>query len=639
MKAFLPRFALLFASVLPSGCSDSPDVTAAGAGRDDVGIASTLTSDISGLAGEQRPKLSISVRQEKVYEAWHLEFATEEACAAYNPPGGRVFSRFQKWADVFVPENSLRVLSLAGGVVWMDQGRSRILPPPPAPEPIATRGTPELIARGGVSGFKGKGVIIAVVDSGLDFRHPDFIVPDAEGRPVSRLLYLWDTSSDAHDRKGLGNAAPITYPNGSSVGTLYTREQLTSELRSLRRQIPPTDLNGHGTACAGIAAGNGRVYPDLRYSGVAPEADLIGVRVGGSADKTLENPYLLGAICGWLDSVAGKQPLVVSCSYGEQDGGRDGSVVLERQLDARFAAPTRGRAICIAAGNERTNGLHAEAAAGAEDKAGSISWEVPAGSAAEVKLYTSTDAFADLSLSWTGKDKPPPTQHRKILHRLSKNVLFKIQVGPGSYGVKVVSESGAASVVDAYIQQLVQDAPELRFSTNVTMAKQVGSPATALQAITVGSYDFNDLLEVKAGIASFGKKSGDKVIPLTMGALSDYSNPGPRRTGDAFKPELVAPGEIHTAPLAQDNVAMAKGTVEKSGKYVPMDGTSSATPYCAGVVALMFQKNPNLTVGEVKRILQASLTRDLYTGRTPNGAWGYGKLDLKAVRAALAAVK
>jgi len=88
---------------------------------------------------------------------------------------------------------------------------------------------------------------------------------------------------------------------GSPSGTLYTREQLTAELRSGARRIPATDENGHGTAATGVAAGNGNNSKGggRQYIGVAPEADIIGVRLGGPSGA-VENEYLLNAAVAWL---------------------------------------------------------------------------------------------------------------------------------------------------------------------------------------------------------------------------------------------------------------------------------------------------------------------------------------------------
>src|SRR5205823_8131177 len=110
---------------------------------------------------------------------------------------------------------------------------------------------------------------------GVDFRHPDFV--DAAGR--SRLLYYWDTQTEF--RPGRGRPGPLKYPNGTPVGTLYTRDDLTALLAGNDPQAGPQDAGGHGTACAGVAAGTGALRAELAktdlrlrdfdYTGVAPE--------------------------------------------------------------------------------------------------------------------------------------------------------------------------------------------------------------------------------------------------------------------------------------------------------------------------------------------------------------------------------
>jgi subtilisin family serine protease len=79
--------------------------------------------------------------------------------------------------------------------------------------------------------------------------------------------------------------------------------------------------------------------------------------------------------------------------------------------------------------------------------------------------------------------------------------------------------------------------------------------------------------------------------------------------------------------------------VDSSGNYILFNGTSSAAPYTAGVIALMLQKRPSLTSGEIKSLLERNATQDSYTGAVPNQKWGYGKLDLAAVRATLNAIR
>ena len=162
---------------------------------------------------------------------------------------------------------------------------------------------------GGAKGLTGKGVIIAVIDSGIDFRHPDFIGPDGN----SRLLYFWDTL--APPRASQGRPGPIAYfPDGPMVGTLFSRDDLNRYLKSGNADDGPADEGGHGTGCAGVAAGNGAAWQlaaanddELKKQdcrGVAPDADLIAVRIG--RDHGLPNAWMLNAIVSWLDKLAGR---------------------------------------------------------------------------------------------------------------------------------------------------------------------------------------------------------------------------------------------------------------------------------------------------------------------------------------------
>src|SRR5205085_1735086 len=334
------------------------------------------------------------VRQgSKYYDALGIEFDSVAARQNFRAPGTKVFTSFGRFADIFADTAYNRDTDdyvIAPGVMEAIQNNPHVVmfellrtveapPPPPATLKPLTRQIPDQIVRGGYNGLTGKGVTIAVIDSGLDFRNPDFITYDSAGRPTSRLLYLWDTTASDYDAQRIGSKSPISFPNGSSVGTLYTRDQLTAELRSATKRIPATDLNGHGTACAGVAAGNGNNGKDRpEVVGVAPQADLIGVRIGGSAAGFFENAYMLNAILGWLDSLPELQskPLVVSCSFGGQVYGHDGNTIEERELSARFNADRRGRAIAMAAGNQGGDKIHSEVRLAGEANKAHVTWDM-----------------------------------------------------------------------------------------------------------------------------------------------------------------------------------------------------------------------------------------------------------------------
>jgi subtilisin family serine protease len=165
--------------------------------------------------------------------------------------------------------------------------------------------------------------------------------------------------------------------------------------------------------------------------------------------------------------------------------------------------------------------------------------------------------------------------------------------------------------------------------------KQITSPGTAAEVITVGCYDFNDRFDEPPQPYGFRNTEGLEV-PLRLRALSNYSNRGPcRGPGGSLKPDLVAPGRYFTACAPAGVPELRR---DRSGKYQQFDGTSASTAYTAGVVALLLQKRPTLTAPRIKELLQSRATRDKYTNAVKNArpnewnaAYGHGKLTLNAV--------
>jgi subtilisin family serine protease len=603
-----------------------------------------------GSSDQAAPSLAAALDGGAVYAVINIEFKDADSCRQFAVKGAYVVSRFDRFADVLLPTRPdparkgaaidpdvQAAIEHAPGIVWAEVDRAVSVPRPlpvTAP-PEKPRGLPEPIVRGGIDGLTGKGVIIAIIDSGIDFHHPDFITYDAQGRPTSRLLYFWDTTSDALATGKVGQKAPISYPTGDAIGTVYTRADLTAELRAARPQIATWDLVGHGTQCAGVAAGNGN--GDREYTGVAPEADLIAVRIG-SESEDLENSWMLGAVCDWIDQLAGGQPVVVSCSWSGQYGSHDGCRIKERRLNARFPDTARGRALCFAAGNEGDVPLHAEVSFAGENDKGTLSWQATAPGSIVVYFDSGEEKLQVDPPRGLGKVRIDPRTIHASLHPITHQLTWEFPVPAGAGGMVLSSQSGKQIKADAYITP----ASGSFDSACARFRKQVACPATAAQAITVGSYDWNDRFSRRGqaiALPLLGMRDG-KTPPLTVGARSFYSNPGPSRlsTPDrpSAKPDIVAPGQYFTAAAPLNSPE--RPLHETSGKYQLFNGTSAATPYTAGVIALLLQKKPDLTLGEIRELLKANATKDKFTGDLPNPDWGYGKLDLKAVKRMLDAV-
>ncbi|HYG80464.1 MAG TPA: S8 family serine peptidase [Pyrinomonadaceae bacterium] len=611
----------------PDSSLDSSYIPDAKMAPDEESYFNAKATPTGGVADN---RYAVALAGTKSYRVFNIEFDSARACNSFKVRGAYVFNRFRRFADVFIaddgtlPQVHSRVRK-APGVVWIEMaGRATAPPQPRALTGFKTKQPPEAIVRGGFQGLTGAGVIIAFVDSGLDFRNPDFVKYDQDGQPTSRLRYFWDTTSDAFDTLKLGTKPPLSYPNGASVGTLYTREQLTAELRSTTRNIPATDLCGHGTACAGVAAGNGNNAPGNKYvQGVAPEADIIAVRVGAGEGGEMENSYLLNAVAAWLDTVSADVPLVVSCSFGSLDGGHDGHRVAERQLDARFALNRRGRALVVAAGNEGTAPVHAEVNFKGWDGAGLLHFTATA-SDAHLYVYFDSDDVKDI-LASTGKG-----MKKKVwVNPLTKQAVMLVTLPNGDGKLRLSTLSGRSMKADAYIFKGSFKPGSVSYSNLIS------SPGTAGNAITVGSYDWNDVF----GEATWNDACNNLMV---VGRLSCYSSPGYTRLG-TIKPDFAAPGQYYSASYARkpdgSGVNPMKIKVDATSRYRLFSGTSAATPYTSGVVALLLQKKPTLTVGEIKDLLRLhSTSSQRLTGDVPNPQWGYGKLDLAAVERIMKAV-
>lgn len=164
----------------------------------------------------------------------------------------------------------------------------------------------------GRDGLTGKGILIGIVDSGVDYFHPDF--RNADGS--SRILRLWDQS------------IPGKPPQGYVTGTEYTKEEIDEALalgeNQGRRLVPSVDISGHGTAVLGIAAGNGRASGGVNR-GVAYESDLLVVKMGIPKENSF--PRTTELIQG-IDYLMRKalelnRPLVINLSFGNNYGSHE----------------------------------------------------------------------------------------------------------------------------------------------------------------------------------------------------------------------------------------------------------------------------------------------------------------------------
>lgn len=542
----------------------------------------------------------------------------------------------------------------------------------PTPAPAQT-----LANRFNKQGLTGKGTVVGVIDTGIDWRHQDFIRPDG----TSRILAIWDIYDDSYlDSKGkIGTAPPVvTLDSGAArFGTVYTNAQINAALKGAGT-VNTGDHFGHGTAVAGTALGNGRAtakgVPAGTYEGVAPDADLIVVR----ASECGGFHPVASITAGWITEMAKSlgRPVVINMSFGGQFSSHDGSTVAEQFIDNLVGAGKPGVAVTVSAGNDGRYSLHSAGKfgpkrIGQKDNLSEPIELVVKEPSTMLAVFDSQDdwglVFQSDNEIFQGVDgKPTPILIFKNAGRIDfrgvrelknkdqfqafcasiggdlsklagKTDVAQIQLPVGDYwmygfGSTANVKSGRFdlySVEPAYMNKAI-------FGMGTEKTQMVGSPGNAKNAITVGSFDFRNSWENLQGETAF--------YNLVLGGPSSYTSPGYRRDG-VVKPDISAPARYTISSLSESakpasggcEGSMASGNGEdftKDGFHIAWDGTSAASPFAAGVIALMLEKNPTLDAEQIRQILRKSARKDSTVGGVPNAVWGWGMLDPAAAIAA-----
>lgn len=521
-------------------------------------------------------------------------------------------------------------------------------------------------------GLTGKGVIVGVIDTGIDWKHADFIKPDG----TSRILAIWDLGDPAYQSSGgtIGSKPPVYLEDKKMwLGTVYSNAQINAAIKGTGT-VKSVDRFGHGTAVAGTAASNGRAtgaaIPAGTFSGVAPEADLLIVKASDCGSFM----SLAELTSKWMIDTAQtmNRPIVVNMSFGGQYGDHSGGQEGERFIDSVVGPGLPGRIITISAGNDGQYSLHSSgrfgpfqkgqgdnfsglvevfvkepsllsAAFDAKDDWGlsfrstNAIFQGADGKQAAIYLYKDAGAIAYK----TDRVLKDPDGFNEFLDSVSQGFhpgpttdLFDIQLPVGNYSVWAF---GAGPMVkNGRFDLYSVSSSKASFGKGTDKTGMVGSPGNAKNGITVGSYDFRDRWDNAAGQTS--------LYNMLLGSASSYTNPGPRRDG-VIKPDISSPARYTISPLSDfakpvnggcSNSMASAGdeSITRDGFHIAWQGTSASAPFTAGVIALMLQKNPKLDAEQVRQILKKSARTNGHVGAVPNPAWGWGMLDPAAAIAA-----
>lgn len=454
----------------------------------------------------------------------------------------------------------------------------------------------------------GKGVLIGVIDSGIEYANADFRQEDG----ATRIRFLWDQTVEG------------TPPEGYRIGSEFSAEQINEALqqpnRTMRLQkVPSVDSSGHGTAVVGVAAGNGR-NSGGRYRGTAPDAELIIVKLGNPGGvgfpRTAELMQAVDYIVQKAEML--QMPVSVNISFGNTYGAHNGTSLPERFLDA--AAQIGRTLISVGTGNEGAEAGHTSGFVREGEET-----SVPLGvqerqGAFSLQIWTDYTDVIGVTIKTPSGERIGPIREvmgtQRFLTGKTEILLYYGEPSPYSGLNEIFLEF---LPVDDYVnsgewniilvpEQIVTGRFEMWLPASYTLNEGTAFfypteeltltiPSTASRVLTVAAYDADTM------------------------SYADFSGRG-RKSQNNQKPDLAAPGV---------NVVSVQG---EEG-YASFTGTSFAAPFASGGAALLMEwgiteKNDLFLYGEKAKAFLRRGARELPGYDSwPNNQLGYGALCIR----------